>query len=280
MVIAGPTTAGKSALALRLAGTARGTIINADASQLYADLRVLSARPSDTDLARAPHRLYGVIDGAQACSAAAWAALARAAIDETLADGRLPIVTGGSGLYLRTLLDGIAAVPEIDAATRAATRALATVDAHAALAREDPVAAARLAPADRQRVLRALEVIHATGRPLGEWQASSTGGIAGRMQIEGIVVDLPRAELHARIAARFDAMLAAGALAEVEALAARQLAPDLPVMKALGVPELLAVVRGDATLADAAAAAVSATRRYAKRQQTWFRNQTPGWQRH
>ena len=266
-------------MALDLAQRARGTVINADASQLYADLPILSAQPSAADMAAVPHRLYGVIDGAQACNAARWATLARAEIDTALADGRLPIVTGGNGLYLRTLLDGIAEVPPIDAAVRAAVRALAPEDAHAALLREDPGGAARLAPADRQRTMRALEVVRSTGQPLAHWQAAATGGIGATMAVHGIIVDRPRAELQARIEARFAAMIDAGALAEVERLLARGLDRELPVMKALGVPPLIAVLKGTMTLAEATAAAGADTRRYAKRQQTWFRNQTPGWER-
>jgi len=280
VVIAGPTAAGKSAYALRLAAAERGTIINADASQLYAEIPVLSAAPSVADRARVPHRLYGPVDGAHACSAAAWAAMAEGEIDAALADRRLPIVVGGTGLYLRTLIDGIAAVPPIDDAVRSAVRALEPADAYAALSREDPAAAARLGPADRQRTMRALEVVRATGRPLSDWQRAATGGIAARHAVEGIVLDAPRADLHARIARRFEAMIAGGALAEVERLAARGLDPALPVMKALGVPELLAMIAGRTTLAEATAAALLATRRYAKRQQTWFRNQTPDWPRH
>ena len=279
VVIAGPTAAGKSAFALRLAERERGTIINADASQLYADLRILSARPGDADLVRAPHRLYGVIDGAAACSAAAWAELARALVAETLSDGRLPIVVGGSGLYLRTLLQGIAPVPPIDPDIRTSVRALSPAEAYTALAREDAATAAHLAPADRQRTMRALEVVRSTGRPLAYWQAAATGGLAATMAVQGIVVDRDRSELHARIEARFTDMLAAGAMDEIAALAARRLRADLPVMKALGVPPLLAVHAGTMTLAEATAAACLATRQYAKRQQTWFRNQTPDWER-
>ncbi len=279
MVIAGPTAAGKSALALVVAERHGGTIINADASQLYAGLRILSARPNEADLARAPHRLYGVIDGAEACNAARWAGLARVEIAAAHAAARLPIVCGGSGMYLRTLLDGIAPVPSIDPGIRAVVRQLAPADAYAALVREDPRAAARLAPADRQRVMRALEVLRSTGQTLAMWQSAATGGLAATMAVRGVVVDRPRAELHARIETRFAAMLAAGALAEAAALAARRLDPALPVMKALGVAPLLAVLAGKTTLAEATAAALADTRQYAKRQQTWFRNQTPDWER-
>jgi tRNA dimethylallyltransferase len=276
-VIAGPTAAGKSAVAIDLARRVGGTIVNADASQVYADLRILSARPSAADEAAVPHRLYGVIDGTEACDAARWAGMARAVIAETLAEGRVPIVTGGSGLYLRTLLDGIASVPPIDPDVRAAVRAMAPADALAALVALDPTAAARLA--DPQRVARALEVVRSTGRRLADWQAVATGGIAAGMDIRGHVVDLPRADLHARIDARLDAMVAAGVLDEVAALGRRALSPDAPVMKALGVAPFLAHLHSEISLAAALDATRRDTRRYAKRQQTWFRNQTPDWRR-
>ncbi|MGI4878426.1 MAG: tRNA (adenosine(37)-N6)-dimethylallyltransferase MiaA [Janthinobacterium lividum] len=277
VVIAGPTAAGKSAVALALAQACGGTIINADASQVYADLRILSARPSVTDEAAVPHRLYGVVDGADTCDAARWAALARAEITAAIAGGSVPIVTGGSGMYLRTLLDGIAPVPAIDPDVRAEVRALDPATARAALAAIDPAAAARLA--DPQRVARALEVVRSTGRRLSEWQAAATGGIAGEFDVRGHVVDLPRPELHARIDARLEAMLAAGALDEVAALDRRKLPADAPVMKALGVAPLLAHLRGEIDLAAAIDRTRSDTRHYAKRQQTWFRNQTPDWNR-
>ncbi|MGI4877917.1 MAG: tRNA (adenosine(37)-N6)-dimethylallyltransferase MiaA [Janthinobacterium lividum] len=279
VVIAGPTAAGKSALALDLALRVGGTIVNADASQVYADLRILSARPDAADMARVPHALYGVIDGAQACSAADWAGLARGAIGVAHAAGRLPILVGGSGLYLRTLLDGIAPVPAIDEAVRATVRALAPADARAALAAEDPAAAARIVPGDRQRIARALEVVRSTGRTLRDWQAAASGGLAAEVDLVAQVVDLPRAALHARLDARLDAMIAAGALDEVAALAARRLPADAPVMKALGVPPLLAALAGTTTLEAAIATTRADTRHYAKRQQTWFRNQTPDWPR-
>lgn len=278
-VIAGPTASGKSARALALAEAEGGVIINADASQLYADLRILTARPSPADEARAPHRLYGVLDGADPASAARWAALARAEIAAAHGQGRLPIVVGGTGLYLRTLLDGIAPVPEIDPAVRAAVRALDPADAHAALAVADPEAAARLAPADRQRVMRALEVVRATGRALAHWQAAREGGIAGAVTLLAEVVELPRAELYARCDARAAAMLADGAVEEVEALLARGLDPGLPVMKALGVRPIAAMLAG-AIGRDAALEQIQReTRNFAKRQSTWFANQTPDWPR-
>ncbi len=271
VVIAGPTAAGKSAVALALAEADGGTIINADASQLYADLRLVTARPTPADEARVPHLLYGILDGADVCDAARWAGLARAAIAATLAEGRLPIVTGGSGLYLRALLDGIADVPPIPAEVRAAVRALAPDAARAALAAEDPGGhrhrpaarrpRARSGPRDRTAARRV-----AGGRCRRHRRRTHT--------IEARVVDRPRAELHARIDARLAAMVAGGVLAEVAALGERGLPADAPAMKAIGVAPFLAAARGEIALDAAVAATALATRRYAKRQATWFRNQT------
>ncbi len=262
-----------------MAAATRGTIINADASQLYTDLRILSARPSPAEAAQVPHRLYGVLDGDDPASAARWAALARAEIAAAHAAGRLSILVGGAGLYLSALLDGIAPVPAIDPGVRAAVRAMATADAATALAAEDPRLAARLGPADRQRLLRGLEVIRATGVSLLDWQAERRGGIAATHDIRAVVVAVPRPELHARAATRLGAMVADGALAEVAALVARRLPPDRPVLRALGVPEFAGVLAGAWPLADAQAAALAATRRYQKRQDTWLRNQVPDWPR-
>ncbi len=279
-VIAGATATGKSAVAIDVARELGGTIINADASQVYADLRILSARPSDADMAAVPHRLYGCVDGANACSAADWAFLARAEIDVALEAGRVPLLVGGTGLYLRTLLDGIAPVPEIDADVRAKVRSLDPDAANAALEREDPAAAARLERADRQRTLRALEVVRSTGRTLADWQGERTGGIAATHAVVAIVVERDRAELRDRCSARVGAMLAAGALDEVAALVRRNLDTDSPIMRAIGVPQLSAVLDNSMTLAAAESAIIHATRRYAKRQATWFRNQTPDWHRY
>jgi tRNA dimethylallyltransferase len=275
VVIAGPTASGKSALALWVAERHGGTIINADASQVYRDLRILSARPSPAEEARVPHRLFGYRDGAEACSAASWAADARATIAETRKEGRLPILVGGTGLYLRTLLDGIAPIPDIDPAVRAAVRGLATADAHAALAREDPAAAARLRSTDTQRIARALEVVRSTGRPLAAWHARLEGGIGGDHDVKALVLMPDRDWLHARIDARAAAMLDGGALPEVAALLARALPPDAPVLRAIGVPEIAALLAGTATRDATLAAIALATRRYAKRQATWFRHQPP-----
>ncbi|TVV71313.1 tRNA (adenosine(37)-N6)-dimethylallyltransferase MiaA [Sphingomonas solaris] len=279
-LIAGPTASGKSALALRLAEIADGTIINADASQVYADLRVVSARPSPAEEAGAPHRLFGHVDGAHACSAAEWAADAAAAIDAAHGEGRLPILVGGSGLYLRTLLDGIAPVPPIDPAVRMQVRALAVADTFAALAVEDPAAAARLHPADTTRVARALEVVRSTGRTLAGWQADRAGGIGGRIRLAPMLLLPDRDWLYARCDARFAAMVAGGGVAEVERLLARGLDPALPVMRAIGVAEIAAWRAGAIDEATMIARAAQATRRYAKRQYTWFGNQTPAaWHR-
>lgn len=279
-LIAGPTASGKSALALKLAEIARGSIINADASQLYRDLRVLSARPSPDEEARAPHHLFGYLDGAEPASAALWAEDAKRAIARAHAEGRLPILVGGTGLYLRTLLDGIAPVPEIDPAIRAAVRDLPVAEAYAALSREDPEAAARLASADSSRIARALEVVRSTGRSLGLWQAVREGGIAGQIRLVPLILLPPREWLYARCDARFEAMLDEGAVEEVRALAARGLAPSLPVMRAIGVPEIMAWIRGDIDRPALLFSAQQATRHYAKRQYTWFRRQPPAaWER-
>lgn len=275
-LIAGPTASGKSALALALAELAGGVVINADASQVYRDLRVLTARPDAADESRAPHRLFGHVDGAEACSAARWAAEARGAVAAAHAAGRLPVLVGGTGLYLRTLLDGIAPVPPIDPAIRAEVRALPVAQAHAALARADPSAAARLAPRDAARIARALEVVRSTGRPLAEWQRARTGGIGHEVSLAAAVLLPPRPLLVARCDARVESMLAGGAVEEVAALLARTDVPvDAPVRRAIGVPEIAALLAGTVTLADTIANIQRATRQYSKRQYTWFRQQPP-----
>lgn len=274
-LIAGPTASGKSALALRVAAMAGGEIVNADASQVYRDLRILSARPSPEEEARAPHHLFGHVDGAEAMSAARWAAEAKAAIAAIHARGRLPVLVGGTGLYIRTLLDGIAPVPEIDPAVRKAVRAMPVAEAHAALAREDPPAAARLAPADTTRVGRALEVVRATGRPLSAWQAERIGGIGDTVSLRPLILLPDRDALNARIDARAAAMLDGGAIEEVTALLARSLPADAPVRRAIGVPEIARLLAGKADRAETRESLALATRQYAKRQYTWFRNQPP-----
>jgi tRNA dimethylallyltransferase len=279
-LIAGPTASGKSALALDLAERIGGTIVNADASQVYRDLRILSARPSPDEEARAPHRLCGHIDGATAHNAAAWAAEAKAAIGEVHAEGGTPILVGGTGLYIRTLLDGIAPVPEIAPDIRAEVRALPTHAAHEALAREDPDAATRLRPSDTTRIARALEVVRATKRTLADWQRDRTGGIGEQVRLAPLLLIPDRDALAARIDARFLAMLEGGAIEEVDALTARALDPMLPVMRAIGVAEIAAWRAGTIDRDVMIARAQAASRQYAKRQRTWFRHQPPDdWRR-
>jgi tRNA dimethylallyltransferase len=278
-VITGPTASGKSALAMAVAQAIGGTIINADASQLYADLSIISARPSLADEARVPHRLYGVLDGDDGASAARWADMAKAAITDVLRQGRVPMLVGGTGMYLTTLIDGIAPVPEIDPAVRAGVRGMETADAAAALAREDAALAAKLKPADRQRILRGLEVVRGTGQSLLFWQQTRAGGIGADFDVRRMMVDAPRAELHARAEARLWQMVEAGALAEVAALLARRLPDDRPILRALGVREFGAVLANEMTLELAVAAATAATRQYQKRQGTWGRSQAGDWPR-
>jgi tRNA dimethylallyltransferase len=275
-LIAGPTASGKSALALALAERHRGTVINADSAQVYRDLRVLSARPGEAEEARVPHRLFGTIDGAESCSAARWAGDARAAIAEAHEEGRLPILVGGTGLYLRTLLDGIAPVPAIDPAVRTEVRALPVAEAHALLRESDPAAAARLAPGDTTRIARALEVVRSTGRPLAAWQAERTGGIADSVTLLPMILLPDRDWLVERCDRRLAAMFEEGAIGEVERLLARRDLPaDAPVRRAIGVPEIGAMLAGEIDSDAALERARLATRQYAKRQYTWFRNQPP-----
>lgn len=276
-LIAGPTASGKSALALALAERTGGTIINADSAQVYADLRVLSARPSPEEEARAPHRLFGHVDGADTgYSAARWAGEARLAIAEAAAAGSLPILVGGTGLYMRTLIDGIAPVPPIDAKVRATVRALPVAEAFDALALEDPASAKRLSPADTTRVARALEVIRSTGKPLAEWQEARDGGIGEDIDLRAVILLPDRTWLFDRIDRRFAAMLETGAIDEVRALLARtDLSADAPVRRAIGIPEIAALLTGGIDRHTAIERGTIATRQYAKRQYTWFRNQPP-----
>jgi tRNA dimethylallyltransferase len=274
-LIAGATASGKSAMALALAERTGGVVINADSAQVYRDLSIVSARPSREEEARAPHKLYGYRDGARPCSAADWAADASGAIAAAHADGRLPILVGGTGLYIRTLLDGIAPVPQIDPAVREAVRALAVVEAHEALAREDPAAAARIRPTDTTRTARALEVMRSTGRALAEWQKEKVGGIGATLSLTPLILLPPRDWLYARCDRRFEAMFSDAGIAEVQTLLDRRLDPALPVMRAIGVGEIAGFIRGEFTREQALEAARTATRRYAKRQYTWFAHQPP-----
>jgi tRNA dimethylallyltransferase len=275
VVIGGPTASGKSALALALAETLGGAVINADSMQVYRELAVLTARPGPAETARAPHRLFGVLPGATACSAGRWRELALPVIAEEAAAGRRPIVVGGTGLYLEALMLGLAAVPEIPAEVRAEAAArrdrIGPEAFRAETAGLDP-AAARLPAGDTQRLVRAWEVARATGRPLSAWQAAPGAGPPAGLAFDVITLLPPRPALAVRIEARAAAMVAAGALEEVERLLALGLAPRLPIMGAVGVRELAAHLEGRATLPEALAALQAATRRYAKRQTTWFAN--------
>jgi tRNA dimethylallyltransferase len=280
-LIAGPTASGKSALAVALAlaledAGHKAVIINADASQVYADLAILSARPTPSEMVGIPHRLFGHVDGAQAHNAALWAAEARAELTTAQAAGIVPILVGGTGLYIRTLLDGIAPIPSIDPDIRAAIRALPVSEAYARLQSADPHAAARLKPQDKTRIARALEVVTSTGTALHIWQERREGGIGTQLALTPLVLLPPRDWLRERCDARLAAMFAGGAAAEVAALIARNLHPDLPAMRAIGVPEIAAQLRGELEPATALATAQAATRQYAKRQYNWFRNQVPG----
>jgi tRNA dimethylallyltransferase len=279
VLIAGPTASGKSALALELALNAGGIVINADSMQVYRDLRVITARPTQDEEARVPHRLYGHVDAAVNFSAGAWVADAAKALEEARAEGRLPIFIGGTGLYFKALTAGLSVVPPIPAEMREDVRARLErngVEAlHAELARRDPRAAERLNLRDRTRIARALEVIEATGRSLLDWHHEGQPPLLPKDSFRAVFLAPERDELYARIDARFYAMLGAGALTEVEQLAARELDPLLPAMKAHGVPALIRHLRGELSLEEAATIGRADTRHYAKRQFTWFRHQLP-----
>ena len=274
-LIAGPTASGKSALAFRLAEQVGGVIVNADSAQIYRDLPILSAAPGPAELERAEHRLYGVLDGAQPCSAADWATMARHEIADMHASGRLPILTGGTGLYLRTLLEGIAPVPAIDPDIRGDVRGNSVEANLAHLQQHDPQAAKRLRPTDTTRIARALEVVLSTGTTLEEWQAHREGGIGDEIDLKPLVLLPPRDWLYRRCDERFAAMVDEGAANEVRDLLDRNLDPALPVMRAIGVREIAAWLNNDVTREDAIATGQQATRRYAKRQYTWFAHQPP-----
>ncbi len=275
LVVAGPTASGKSALAMDAAEALRGVVINADSMQVYRELRILTARPSPAEEARVPHRLYGVLSAGERCSAGRWRDMALGEIAAAHGDGALPVVVGGTGLYLQALTSGLAHVPPIPEGVRAEARALferlGGEAFRAALAEHDSRSAARLPASDRQRLLRAWEVVRATGRPLPDWQRETA--TAGGLDIATIAIVPPREALYTAAEARFERMLADGAVEEVRALLALRLDPGLPAMKAVGVRELAAFVAGEATLEEAAHAAKRATRTYAKRQLTWLRHQ-------
>ena len=279
-LIAGPTASGKSDLAVDFAleverRGGKAVVINADSAQVYADLHILSARPTEEEMRGIEHRLFGAWDGAEACSAVDWANAARREIENAHLAGIMPILVGGTGLYIRTLVDGIAPVPPIDEDVRRKVRAMTPAEAWQALRAEDAERAARLNEADQVRVMRALEVIRSTGHPLAHWQARRTGGIGGSVDLHPLVLLPDRETLYERCDTRFTRMIERGAADEVERLFARELSPDLPVMRAIGVRETAGWLRGDWSRNEAIAQGRQATRNYAKRQYTWFRRQPP-----
>ena len=279
VLIAGPTASGKSALALELAQKTGGVVINTDSMQVYRDLRIITARPTMEEEARAPHRLYGHIDASVNFSAGAWVADATKVLAEARAEKRLAVFIGGSGLYFKALTRGLSAVPPIPPEVREAVRARLERDGvealHGELVRRDPVSAERLRPRDRTRIARALEVVEATGRTLPDWHREGLPPLLPRSEFTALFLAPERDQLYARIDARFGAMLDAGALEEVAALAARKLDPLLPAMKAHGVPALIRHLKGEITREEAAEIGRADTRHYAKRQFTWFRHQLP-----
>lgn len=282
VLIAGPTASGKSALALEFAGRIGGEIVNADSMQVYRDLRVLTARPAPDEEARVPHHLFGSVDGAVNHSVGRWLEEAVRLLAEIRSRGRVPVFVGGTGLYFKALLDGLSAIPPVPDAVRADLRAqsgsMSAPDLHARLAALDPAAAASIRPGDRLRILRALEVLAATGASILSFRGTRRQAALAGLQVRSLFLVRPREELVRRIDMRFHAMIAQGALAEVAALAERQLDPALPVMRAHGVPWLLRHLRGEIGLDAAIAGGQADTRRYAKRQMTWFRGQMQGWQ--
>lgn len=281
VLIAGPTASGKSALALALAAKLGGTIINADSMQVYAGLRVITARPAAEEEAQAPHRLYGHIDAGDIYSTGRWLTDVAEALQAIAAEGRVPIIVGGTGLYFKVLTEGLAAVPAIPTDIRARVRdrleAEGVAALYADLIKHDPVTAARLMPLDRARIARALEVVLATGRSLSDWHGEALPPLLDNRRVAKVFIETDRKELVARIDRRFHGMLEAGALDEVRALAARDLNPLLPAMKAHGVPWLIRHLKGELSLAEAAEGGIMDTRRYAKRQLTWFRGQMKNW---
>ena len=281
-LIAGPTASGKSALALKLARETGALIINADSQQLYADLRVLTARPSPEDEAQADHRLYGVADAADAWSVGKWSRAALNLLDIARADGRPAILVGGTGLYFTALTRGLAEIPPVPQSVRDAVEADYMAQGEAAfrarLAEIDAEAARSIEQGDRQRLVRAMSVHSASGRALSDWKAD-TRPLLSPGSWRGRVIEPDRADLYANCDRRVDLMMENGALDEVRALTARNLSPALPAMKAVGVRELAAYLAGEVGRDEAIDALKQATRNYAKRQLTWFRNQTPGWAR-
>jgi tRNA dimethylallyltransferase len=283
VLICGPTASGKSGLALELARECGGVVINADSMQVYAELRIITNRPTPVEEAVAPHRLYGIRPAREPYSAALWLADVKAALDEAKGQGRPPIIVGGTGLYFKALTEGLSEIPDIPDEIRARFRLLAQEEPpqalHAELARRDPLTAARLRPTDPQRIVRALEVLEATGRPLAEWQATKQPPLLPLAQAFPLVMSVDRAELYRRCDTRFDAMIAQGAIEEARAVAALGLDDSLPAMRAVGLPPLLAFLRGEIAFEEAAERAKINTRNYAKRQISWINGNFKTWNR-
>jgi len=282
ILIAGPTASGKSAAALALAEGLRGTIVNADSMQVYRELRVLTARPAEADMARTPHRLYGMVSAAEAYSVGRWLEQASAAIVDAAGEGRRPILVGGTGLYFKALTEGLAPIPDVPPEVRDHWREreeqLGAEGLYRELAVRDPAMAARLRPTDPQRLVRALEVIDATGVSLAEWQGAEAAPVLAPERVLKLVVAPERETVYAAIDARFDTMMKAGALDEVRGLLALGLDQGLPAMRAHGVRELGAYLAGNSSLDQAVAKAKTESRRYAKRQMTWLRRFMMNWQ--
>ena len=282
LLLAGPTASGKSALSLHAARALDGEVINADSMQVYDGLGVITARPEPHEMAGVPHHLFGVIDPSERCSVGAWAKLAIQAVRDITGRGKRVVFVGGTGLYFKALMDGLAPTPDVPQAISDEVAALYERGGLEALRAEadalDPVGAARIEAGDRQRLMRLIAVARTAGRPLSEIQAE-TRPLIDLKRCLGVVIAPDREALYARIEARFDQMVAHGALEEARAIAERRLSPDLPAMKAVGLPPLIAHVQGRMELDEAIDLAKRDTRRYAKRQFTWFSNQHPGWKR-
>ncbi len=282
IVIGGPTASGKSKLALDMAEERNGVVINADSMQVYEEIPILTAQPSTAEQGHIPHLLYGFLPAREKCTVARWLKAAKPAIDDCLKEARTPIIVGGTGMYLKSLIEGMAAVPEIAENIRVQARQLlekmGSEQFHGMLKERDPDTAIKLHPSDKQRLLRAWEVIEQTQRPLHEWQAKSHIRLYPEEQFRCYVTETDREMLYQRCDARLLEMVEDGALEEVRALMHQELDPTLPAMKALGVPELMSHLKGEASLEEAISMAQQSTRNFAKRQLTWFRNQFPDWQ--
>jgi tRNA dimethylallyltransferase len=281
VLIAGPTASGKSALAVEVAEKFGGAIVNADSMQVYRDLHIITARPPPSEEARIPHKLYGFVDAAENYSVGRWCRDVGEALNEITSRRRFPILVGGTGLYFSALTKGLAAIPAIPAEIRAEVRGRLQREGapalHEELVRIDPATARRITASDRSRISRALEVALATGRPLSDWHREGLPPLIKPENAIKVFLTCERKELVRRIEVRFETMMQSGALDEVRRLARRRLDPTLPAMKAHGVPWLIRHLGGEISRQEAVGGAIMDTRRYAKRQLTWFRNQMPDW---